>query len=86
MDANHTVSCGRSPLGALLNEIVVMIYGFLPDFDDAVNLSQTCKTLQRLYTASKVAITKEIMVDTILMLAATYQTYIIIGQVRNLQV
>ncbi|KAL8932565.1 MAG: hypothetical protein Q9211_006242 [Gyalolechia sp. 1 TL-2023] len=62
--AIYRVTCDHSPLGGLPNEIVNMIYGFLPDFDEAFKLSRTCKALRDLYSAGELVIVKQIMANS----------------------
>ncbi|KAL8994317.1 MAG: hypothetical protein Q9188_007104 [Gyalolechia gomerana] len=62
--AIHRVTYDQSPMGGLPNEIINMIYGFLPDFDEAANLSQTCKALRELYHVGKILITRRIMANS----------------------
>ncbi|KAL9604684.1 MAG: hypothetical protein Q9219_000404 [cf. Caloplaca sp. 3 TL-2023] len=67
MDHPQAPSRASSILGGSPYEGISMIYGFLADFDDVLNLSQTCQTLRATYEGSKLVIIKSI--------AATSNTY-----------
>ncbi|KAL8707378.1 MAG: hypothetical protein Q9225_007765 [Loekoesia sp. 1 TL-2023] len=61
MNSTSTVSGRRPCLTSMPPEIILMIYGSLPNFDDAASLSATCQLFQASYQDGKIEISKRII-------------------------